>query len=132
MFSPLRYLVIKALEPGETEAFIVIQCLIKDVNSKSDCNRANAIRVLSKILDQSVANQVADRYLKTAIVDKNSFVASSSLACGKLEKLEKLSRRNLRNLRFVENSYDFLQEPLIIPLFPISILPRNHPRPPYS
>ncbi len=25
----LTYLIIKALEPGETEAFIVIQCLIK-------------------------------------------------------------------------------------------------------
>jgi len=78
----LTYLIIKALEPGETEAFIVIQCLIKDVNSKNDCNRANAIRVLSKILDASVANQIADRYLKAAIVDKNPFVASSALVTG--------------------------------------------------
>ncbi|CAD7971038.1 unnamed protein product [Amoebophrya sp. A25] len=78
----LTYLVIKNLEPSETEAFIVTSSLIKDVNSKSDCNRANAIRVLSKILDVQIANQIADRYLKTAIVDKNPFVASSSLVCG--------------------------------------------------
>ena len=79
----LTYLVIKALEPSETESFIVIQCLIKDVNSKTDCNRANAIRVLSRILDASVANQIGDRYLKGAIVDKNPFVSSSSLVCGR-------------------------------------------------
>ncbi|CAD7970950.1 unnamed protein product [Amoebophrya sp. A120] len=78
----LTYLVIKNLEPAETEAFIVTSSLIKDVNSKTDCNRANAIRVLSKILDVQIANQIADRYLKTAIVDKNPFVASSSLVCG--------------------------------------------------
>jgi len=75
------YLVIKELEPSEQEVFICMSCLIKDMNSKNDCFRANSIRVLSRILDPSMAAQI-DRYLKTAIVDKNPFVASSSLVCG--------------------------------------------------
>jgi len=75
------YLVIKELEPSETEVFICMSCLIKDMNSKNDCFRANSIRVLSRILDPAMAAQI-DRYLKTAIVDKNPFVSSSALVCG--------------------------------------------------
>jgi len=51
------------------------------MNSKNDFYRANAIRVLSRILDPSMASQL-DRYLKTAVVDKSPFVASSALICG--------------------------------------------------
>mmetsp|Transcript_68371 Transcript_68371/g.164078 ORF Transcript_68371/g.164078 Transcript_68371/m.164078 type:complete len:927 (-) Transcript_68371:75-2855(-) len=75
------YLIIKDLEPSEAEVFICHSCLIKDMNSKNDCFRANSIRVLSRILDATMAAQI-DRYLKTAIVDKNPFVASSALVCG--------------------------------------------------
>lgn len=75
------YLIIKELEPSESEVFICMSCLIKDMNSKNDCCRANSIRVLSRILDPAMAAQI-DRYLKTAIVDKNPFVASSALVCG--------------------------------------------------
>mmetsp|Transcript_92996 Transcript_92996/g.259075 ORF Transcript_92996/g.259075 Transcript_92996/m.259075 type:complete len:927 (+) Transcript_92996:124-2904(+) len=75
------YLVIKELDPSEEEVFIVNQCLIRDMNSKNDCFRANSLRVLSRILDATMAAQI-DRYLKTAIVDKNPFVASSALVCG--------------------------------------------------
>jgi len=75
------YLVIKELDPSEEEVFICIQCLIKDMTGKNDCFRANSIRVLSRILDPTMAAQI-DRYLKTAIVDKNPFVASSALLCG--------------------------------------------------
>mmetsp|Transcript_33383 Transcript_33383/g.72991 ORF Transcript_33383/g.72991 Transcript_33383/m.72991 type:complete len:928 (-) Transcript_33383:127-2910(-) len=75
------YLIIKELEPAEGEVFICMSCLIKDMNSKNDCFRANSIRVLSRILDPAMAAQI-DRYLKTAIVDKNPFVASSALVCG--------------------------------------------------
>jgi len=75
------YLIIKELEPSEQEVFICMSCLIKDMNSKNDCFRANSIRVLSRILDPAMAAQI-DRYLKTAIVDKNPFVASSALVCG--------------------------------------------------
>lgn len=75
------YLIIKELEPSESEVFICMSCLIKDMNSKNDCFRANSLRVLSRILDPAMAAQI-DRYLKTAIVDKNAFVASSALVCG--------------------------------------------------
>lgn len=75
------YLIIKELDPTESEVFICMSCLIKDMNSKNDCFRANSIRVMSRILDPAMAAQI-DRYLKTAIVDKNPFVASSALVCG--------------------------------------------------
>ncbi|CAA9988473.1 coatomer subunit gamma, putative [Plasmodium knowlesi strain H] len=75
------YLLIKSLPVNETEVFIVTSSLTKDMNSANDCYRANAIRVLSKIIDNSMATQI-ERYLKTAIVDKNPFVSCSSLLCG--------------------------------------------------
>eukprot|EP00921_Rhytidocystis_pertsovi_P026805 GHVQ01043190.1.p1 GENE.GHVQ01043190.1~~GHVQ01043190.1.p1 ORF type:complete len:751 (+),score=82.42 GHVQ01043190.1:3352-5604(+) len=75
------YLLIKSLEVNETEVFIVTSSLTKDMNCNNDCYRANAIRVLSRIVDPSMAAQI-ERYLKTAIVDKNPFVASSALLCG--------------------------------------------------
>eukprot|EP00933_Yihiella_yeosuensis_P036468 TRINITY_DN30218_c0_g1_i1.p1 TRINITY_DN30218_c0_g1~~TRINITY_DN30218_c0_g1_i1.p1 ORF type:complete len:922 (+),score=176.87 TRINITY_DN30218_c0_g1_i1:108-2873(+) len=75
------YLVIKELEPAEQVVFICMSCLIKDMNSTDDCFRANSIRVLSRVLDPQMAAQI-DRYLKTAIVDKNPFVSSSALVCG--------------------------------------------------
>merc|ERR1719386_523954 len=75
------YLISKELEPSEQEVFMIMSCLIKDMNSKNDCYRANSIRVLSRILDPAMAAQI-DRYLKTAIVDKNAFVSSSALVCG--------------------------------------------------
>jgi len=75
------YLVCKELEANEQEVFMLCSCLIKDMNSKNDCFRANSIRVLSRIIDPAMVAQI-DRYLKTAIVDKNPFVASSALVCG--------------------------------------------------
>ncbi|CRH00322.1 coatomer subunit gamma, putative [Plasmodium relictum] len=75
------YLLIKNLPVSEKEIFIVTSSLTKDMNSANDCYRANAIRVLSKIIDYSMATQI-ERYLKTAIVDKNAFVSCSALLCG--------------------------------------------------
>lgn len=75
------YLAIKTLNIREGEAFIVTSSLTKDMNSGSDVHRANAIRVLSKIVDASMATQI-ERYLKTAIVDKSPFVACAALVCG--------------------------------------------------
>jgi len=77
----LVFLIIKCLQPSEMEIFMVTGALQKDINGKNDCFRANAIRTLAKIIDPSMAAQI-DRYLKTAIVDKNTFVASSALMCG--------------------------------------------------
>ncbi|KAI4838559.1 coatomer subunit gamma [Plasmodium brasilianum] len=75
------YLLIKNLPVNDKEIFIVTSSLTKDMNSANDCYRANAIRVLSKIIDYSMATQI-ERYLKTAIVDKNPFVSCSALLCG--------------------------------------------------
>ena len=59
---------------------------MKDMNGKIDLYRANAVRVLCKILGQdsgggSLLVQI-ERYLKQAIVDKNPIVASSALCSG--------------------------------------------------
>jgi len=75
------FLVIKELEPAEEEVFICVSCLIKDMNGTDDRFRANSIRVLARVLDSAMVAQI-DRYLKTAIVDKNPFVASSALVSG--------------------------------------------------
>merc|ERR1719247_1935990 len=75
------YLIIKLLDISETEVFIVTSCLTQDMSSKNDVYRANSIKVLARILDPTMAQQI-DRYLKTAIVDKNAFVASAALVCG--------------------------------------------------
>ncbi|KNC35727.1 coatomer subunit gamma [Plasmodium falciparum RAJ116] len=75
------YLLIKNLPVSEKEIFIVTSSLTKDMNSANDCYRANAIRVLSKIIDFSLATQI-ERYLKTAVVDRNPFVSTSALLCG--------------------------------------------------
>eukprot|EP01071_Lankesteria_metandrocarpae_P013303 Lankesteria_metandrocarpae@DN700_c0_g1_i1.p1 len=77
----LMYLFIKVIKPVEAEVFIIISSLTKDMNSNVDCYRANAIRVLSQIIDSSMAGQI-ERYIKTAIVDTNPFVASSAIVCG--------------------------------------------------
>lgn len=60
------------------EIIIVVASLVKDMTSNVDLNRANAIRVLSRIVDGSMLGQI-ERYIKQAIVDKNSMVASAAL-----------------------------------------------------
>jgi coatomer protein complex subunit gamma len=51
------------------------------MNSREDLYRANAIRVLSKIIDSTMLGAI-ERYMKQAIVDKNPLVASSALVAG--------------------------------------------------
>eukprot|EP00512_Aurantiochytrium_limacinum_P004656 CAMPEP_0171500616 /NCGR_PEP_ID=MMETSP0958-20121227/9084_1 /TAXON_ID=87120 /ORGANISM="Aurantiochytrium limacinum, Strain ATCCMYA-1381" /LENGTH=900 /DNA_ID=CAMNT_0012035305 /DNA_START=306 /DNA_END=3005 /DNA_ORIENTATION=- len=79
----MTYLFIK--EVAETtdpeNVIIVIQSLTKDMNSDVDLYRANAIRVLCKIIDASILGQI-DRYIKQAIVDRNPLVSASALICG--------------------------------------------------
>eukprot|EP00742_Colponemidia_sp_Colp-10_P003508 GILJ01003735.1.p1 GENE.GILJ01003735.1~~GILJ01003735.1.p1 ORF type:complete len:905 (-),score=126.81 GILJ01003735.1:163-2877(-) len=77
----MLYLIIKELKPNETEVIIVTQSLTKDMNSKTDLYRANAIRVLCRILEPAMLQQI-ERYLQTAIVDKNSLVSSAALVSG--------------------------------------------------
>ncbi|KAI8542795.1 hypothetical protein RHMOL_Rhmol08G0167800 [Rhododendron molle] len=60
---------------------IVTSSLMKDMNSKTDMYRANAIRVLCRITDGTLLTQI-ERYFKQAIVDKNPVVASAALVSG--------------------------------------------------
>mmetsp|Transcript_4089 Transcript_4089/g.7148 ORF Transcript_4089/g.7148 Transcript_4089/m.7148 type:complete len:938 (+) Transcript_4089:116-2929(+) len=79
----MTYLFIKevAENTDPENVIIVIQSLMKDMNSTVDLYRANAIRVLCKIIDASILSQT-DRYIKQAVVDRNPLVAASSLICG--------------------------------------------------
>jgi hypothetical protein len=59
----------------------VTSSLMKDMNSKTDLYRANAIRVLCRITDGGLLGQI-ERYLKQAVVDKNPVVSSAALVSG--------------------------------------------------
>jgi len=74
------YLIIKDVCPGEDERIIITASLIKDVNSKTDLYRSNAIRTLCAICGQDAHLLVQiERYLKQAVVDKSVVVASAVL-----------------------------------------------------
>ncbi|KAJ3694680.1 hypothetical protein LUZ60_000057 [Juncus effusus] len=77
----MMYLMIKELSPSAGEVIMVTSSLMKDMNSKTDMYRANAIRVLSRIIDSTILAQI-ERYLKQAVVDKNPVVASAALVSG--------------------------------------------------
>jgi len=63
------------------DIIIVTSSLTKDMNSKEDLFRANSIRVLAKMIDATMLGAI-ERYVKQAIVDKNSMVSSSALVAG--------------------------------------------------
>lgn len=79
----MMYLFIKEVADATnpSELIIVTQSLVKDMNSDTDLYRANAIRVLSRIVDQSMLTAI-ERYIKQAIVDRNPIVQSSALVSG--------------------------------------------------
>lgn len=51
---------------------------MKDMNSRVELYRANAVRVLAQIVDAQLLAQI-ERYLKQAVVDKSEVVAASVL-----------------------------------------------------
>ena len=64
----LLYLMLKELKPSAEEVIIVCATLTKDMNSKVDLNRGNAIRVLGAIIaatDPTLLAQI-ERHLKQA------------------------------------------------------------------
>ena len=83
MLRRMMYLFIKEVVEATAaeEVIIVTSSLTKDVNSKTDLFRANALRVLCKIIDSNMLGQI-DRYVRQAIVDKDSMVSSSALVSG--------------------------------------------------
>lgn len=60
------YLVIKEVCPGSDEVIIITSSLMKDMNSKVDLYRSNAIRVLCSITDAQLLGQI-ERYLKQVV-----------------------------------------------------------------
>ncbi|KAJ1568149.1 hypothetical protein HK405_003486 [Cladochytrium tenue] len=72
------YLVIKELSTVAEDVIMVTSSLSKDMNSKSDQVKANAIRALCKITESSMLQGI-ERLLKQAIVDKNAAISSAAL-----------------------------------------------------
>ena len=65
----------------ESEVFIVVSSLTKDINSTEYVFKANSMKVLAKIID--VINLPAiERYLRQAILDKNEYVQKGALLSG--------------------------------------------------
>eukprot|EP01130_Rhizamoeba_saxonica_P002326 TRINITY_DN12152_c0_g1_i1.p1 TRINITY_DN12152_c0_g1~~TRINITY_DN12152_c0_g1_i1.p1 ORF type:complete len:860 (+),score=186.03 TRINITY_DN12152_c0_g1_i1:42-2621(+) len=77
----MMYLLLKELIPIAEDTIIAYAILIKDVNSSVDAYRANAIRVISGIIDRNLIGQL-NRFLKQAIVHRDPAVASSALVSG--------------------------------------------------
>eukprot|EP01125_Pyxidicula_operculata_P013280 TRINITY_DN4391_c0_g1_i1.p2 TRINITY_DN4391_c0_g1~~TRINITY_DN4391_c0_g1_i1.p2 ORF type:complete len:805 (-),score=190.65 TRINITY_DN4391_c0_g1_i1:2803-5217(-) len=77
----MMYLLLKELSTKAGDTIIAFATLIRDVNSDVEMHRANAIRVISGIMDSTMLSQM-ERYLKQAIVDKEPYVASSALVAG--------------------------------------------------
>ncbi|CAD8045387.1 unnamed protein product [Paramecium sonneborni] len=74
------YLMIKEFK-DENSMYVVISCLAKDITSKNDLFRINALRTLPYVLDQSNLVQL-DRYLKNAILEKSQPISSAALIAG--------------------------------------------------
>lgn len=72
------YLGIKELSSVADDVIIVTSSLTKDMTGKEDLYRAAAIRALCSITDSTML-QTIERYMKQAIVDKNSAVSSAAL-----------------------------------------------------
>ncbi|KAI0987006.1 hypothetical protein GJ496_009020 [Pomphorhynchus laevis] len=77
----LRYIVyicIKELSKTANDIIIMTSSIIQDITSKNGTFRSQAIRALWKITDVSMLPSV-ERYMKQAIVDQSSIIASSAL-----------------------------------------------------
>lgn len=72
---------LKEIRPKDTEVFIVISSLQRDITGQVDLFRSNSLRVLSRILDPSTFQQI-ERMFKSAIVDKNDVVCSAAMLAG--------------------------------------------------
>ncbi|XP_044734358.1 coatomer subunit gamma isoform X1 [Chrysoperla carnea] len=72
------YLGIKELSSVADDVIIVTSSLTKDMTGKEDQYRAAAIRALCSITDVTML-QAIERYMKQAIVDRNSAVSSAAL-----------------------------------------------------
>lgn len=78
MLRRMVYLCIKELSSLAQDVIIVTSSLTKDMTGKEDLYRAAAIRALCSITDSTML-QAIERYMKQAIIDKNSAVSSAAL-----------------------------------------------------
>ena len=83
------------------QVIIVTSSLMKDMNSRIDLYRSNAIRVLCNITDAGLLGQI-ERYLKQAVVDKSAAVSSAALVSGMhlLEARVPFLWKNVHNLKY--------------------------------
>lgn len=72
------YLGIKELSSIADDVIIVTSSLTKDMTGHEDLYRAAAIRALCSITDSTMMQSI-ERYMKQAIVDRNSAVSSAAL-----------------------------------------------------
>jgi len=74
------YLFIKEMAEScdPSDVIIVTSCLTKDMTSDADLYRANALRVLAKIIDSAMLGAI-ERYVKQAMVDSSNQVSSAAL-----------------------------------------------------
>lgn len=72
------YLAVKELAEVSDDVIIVTSSLTKDMTGREDLYRAAAIRALCKITDTGML-QTIERYMKQAIVDRNSAISSSAI-----------------------------------------------------
>lgn len=61
-----------------SDVIIVTSCLTRDMTSDVDVYRANALRVLVRIIDSAMLSAI-ERYVKQAIIHKSPLVANSAL-----------------------------------------------------
>ncbi|KAI1283188.1 Coatomer subunit gamma-2 [Halotydeus destructor] len=74
----LVYLGIKELSKVAENVYVVTSSLTQDMNSKEDQFRPAAMRALIQITDATTFQGI-ERYMKQAIVDKNSVISSAAL-----------------------------------------------------
>lgn len=75
----LVYVLIKELNVNENEVFIVISCLTKDVQlTDNDVFKANALRVLTKIIDEQYIQNI-EKFMRQALIDKSQHVVSTAV-----------------------------------------------------
>lgn len=74
------YLIIREMA-HESSIYIITASLTKDMNSKVDLFRMNALRLTPIIIEPQYLIQ-SERYIKQAIIDKNPAIACSALMAG--------------------------------------------------
>ena len=87
---------------------MVISQLTKDVaQNENEMYKANALRVLTKIIDDPYV-QSLEKYLKQALVDKSNQVVSASLV-----SLVNLYKKGGHSLEIVKKSVNEVQDKLL-------------------